>query len=192
MKSTDISSGERLAIRKKLKIRAKKSCFPAVRRRNELLCRTKQAAFVSRSLELGRAIPQTGRLATGSRDVTIGVPSEARRIRRIAPDRRKDELPEPTKVGTGLVGIGEAKSTAAGRRLQPMRLGSCWAGKVPAQCYCRKNEKKSGAPTRGHEANVSMMNSPGPGWAYMPRKTTSPWETSVSPPSPPSGIGPNV
>ena len=58
--------------------------------------------------------------------------------------------------------------------------------------YCRKNEKKLGAPTRGHEANVSMMNSPGPGWAYMPRKTISPWETRVSPPSPPSGTGPNV
>src|SRR5262249_41758941 len=45
--------------------------------------------------------------------------------------------------------------------------------------YWRKNEKKSGAPTRGHGANVSMMNSPGPGWAYKPWKTTWPCETRV-------------
>jgi hypothetical protein len=31
--------------------------------------------------------------------------------------------------------------------------------------YSRLNRKKSGPPTRGQSANVSMMNSPGPGWA---------------------------
>ena len=58
--------------------------------------------------------------------------------------------------------------------------------------YCRKNEKKSGPPTRGHAANVSMMNSPGPGWAYMPWKTISPCETMVRPMRPPSGTRPTV
>ena len=44
------------------------------------------------------------------------------------------------------------------------------------QYQSRKNEKKSAAHLGGHEANVSMMNSVRPGWAYMPLKTISAWE----------------
>lgn len=60
--------------------------------------------------------------------------------------------------------------------------------------YCRINRKKSGPPTRGQSANVSMMNSPGPGWAYMPSKTISPCETMVSQKGRPvdGNIGPTV